>query len=251
MKKLLVKSLWFLLATTGVVLAARAPIWFKTSDVMQIPGTSIQDRDGNAITGGLGDVTAAAAFDVDNVLIRADGTGKGVQKSVIVVSDTGAVSAITTLAMTGALSGGTTIANTGNHTITAGNVVLDAAKFVSIKNANGDSYEHCAWPTQGQIIDADNYTLLTSDHCKLIDSTGTGTDVFTLLEADTASNIGITHFFIKSASTSGDMVITPQTGDKLNGVTNGTFELNDIETAQCTLTPYTSIDWYCVGTDVQ
>ncbi len=40
---------------------------------------------------GAGDVTAASAFATDNVLIRADGTGKGVQGSVNPVSDAGEI----------------------------------------------------------------------------------------------------------------------------------------------------------------
>jgi hypothetical protein len=38
--------------------------------------------------GGSGDVTAAANFGTDNVLIRSDGTGKGVQLSAVTVTDT-------------------------------------------------------------------------------------------------------------------------------------------------------------------
>ncbi len=39
--------------------------------------------------GGAGDVTAAAAFGTDNRLVRSDGTGKGVQGSLITLSDAG------------------------------------------------------------------------------------------------------------------------------------------------------------------
>lgn len=41
---------------------------------------------------GSGDVTAAANFDTDNAVIRADGTGKGVQKSGVSINDTNGLS---------------------------------------------------------------------------------------------------------------------------------------------------------------
>lgn len=46
---------------------------------------------------GTGDVTAASAFATDNVLIRADGTGKGVQASGIVIDDSDNVSGLNSL----------------------------------------------------------------------------------------------------------------------------------------------------------
>ena len=44
--------------------------------------------------GGSGDVTAASSFGTDNLLIRSDGTGKGVQSSAITVDDSGNVSGV-------------------------------------------------------------------------------------------------------------------------------------------------------------
>jgi hypothetical protein len=46
----------------------------------------------SAIGGGAGDVTAASTFGTDNVLIRSDGTGKGVQGSLVAVNDLGNIS---------------------------------------------------------------------------------------------------------------------------------------------------------------
>lgn len=46
---------------------------------------------------GGGDVTAAATFDVDNVVIRADGTGKGVQKSGVTINDSDEIGGVVTL----------------------------------------------------------------------------------------------------------------------------------------------------------
>jgi hypothetical protein len=47
-----------------------------------------------APTAGSGDVTAASTFSADNVLVRSDGTGKGVQGSTITVSDNGTMSGV-------------------------------------------------------------------------------------------------------------------------------------------------------------
>lgn len=49
--------------------------------------------------GGSGDVTAASSFGTDNVLIRSDGTGKGVQSSGIVVDDLNNLSGIADITM--------------------------------------------------------------------------------------------------------------------------------------------------------
>ena len=50
-------------------------------------GAAVWKRTDNAASSG--DVTAASAFGTDNVLIRSDGTGKGVQSTGIVVDDSG------------------------------------------------------------------------------------------------------------------------------------------------------------------
>ena len=55
---------------------------------------------------GAGDVTAAANYGADNVLIRSDGTGKGTQATGIVVSDADAVSGIASMTVTGAVTAG-------------------------------------------------------------------------------------------------------------------------------------------------
>lgn len=123
---------------------------------------------------------------------------------------------------------------------------LDNGVALTIDNANGDPVAVCDSPV-GATTDADNYTILTSDHCKLLISTGGGTDIFTLPEADTAANIGQKYYFVKVIST-GDLVVTPQTGDFLNGVVNATFTLvDDGDSATCVLTATTTIDWYCTG----
>ena len=51
--------------------------------------------------GGSGDVTAATSFGTDNVLVRSDGTGKGVQASAISVDDSDNVTGVTTIDVDG------------------------------------------------------------------------------------------------------------------------------------------------------
>lgn len=76
--------------------------------------------------GGSGDVTAAAAFGTDNVVVRSDGTGKGVQATGISVSDANIVSGVARL--------------TASHTDYAARFVntTDAASFLEVARFEGD-----------------------------------------------------------------------------------------------------------------
>lgn len=55
---------------------------------MQVSVAFFRTGNKGADGAGIGDVTAASSFGTDNVLVRADGTGKGVQATGITVSDT-------------------------------------------------------------------------------------------------------------------------------------------------------------------
>lgn len=61
--------------------------------------------------GGSGDVSAAANFATDNVLVRSDGTAKGVQHSGVAVNDTDDVTGVNDLTMDGDFSMGSTGCN--------------------------------------------------------------------------------------------------------------------------------------------
>lgn len=68
-------------------------------------GSVLTDAAGNGVLSwtvpaGTGDVTAAFAFGTDNVLIRSDGTGKGVQSTGITADDSNNVSGVTALSVT-------------------------------------------------------------------------------------------------------------------------------------------------------
>jgi len=227
--------MFFLILLFPFLLQAKPPIIWSGSCAggAQLLTTGLCTKDGQNIAAGTFPGSAT-----NNAVVRFDGTGGTTfQDSVVTVADSN-----------GNMAGVGTIANTGTITVTAGDVTLDAARFVSKKNANGDSFQECSSPI-AVITDVDNYTILTSDHCKLLFSTGTGTDVFTLLEADTASNIGFKFWIMKHVS-GGDVVITPQSGDLLNGVVDATYTLaDDGDGAVCYLTAATTVDWFCDGGD--
>ena len=89
--------------TEGVVLLA-VPV----SDVPtagQVPvyqaGGRILWEDQTGGGGGAGDVTAASPFGTDNRVVRSDGTGKGLQASLVEINDTGDISTPGTLTVTG------------------------------------------------------------------------------------------------------------------------------------------------------
>lgn len=89
------------------------------------------------VTGIQGSGTVAGpGASTDNAVVRWDGTGGGImQNSVVIISDAGAVSGVTSLAMGGALSGVTTIDASGNVTLaglTASRaVVTDGSKVLT------------------------------------------------------------------------------------------------------------------------
>ncbi len=82
-----------------------------------IPGTG-------ASGGGSGDVTASSSFGTDNVIIRSDGTGKGVQSSGIAIDDSDNMSGIETLTATTLQAGSGTpdisFTTDGNGKVTEG-----------------------------------------------------------------------------------------------------------------------------------
>jgi hypothetical protein len=107
----------------------------------------IWKADGTAIAGGAGsgDVTAASTFGTDNVLVRSDGTGKGVKSSLVAVDDSGNVSTPGTVT-TGTSGAGTvgigsagvllSTANNGDLTITGNGSGTDEAINVNLNSAN-------------------------------------------------------------------------------------------------------------------
>lgn len=105
-------------------------------------GTVTDNGDGSATytpAGSGGDVTAASSFGTDNVLVRSDGVGKGVQASGITISDTDAVSGVNGLtldASSSVLFGAVTILSDSAGTTTLSNIdALDATTEATIEAA--------------------------------------------------------------------------------------------------------------------
>lgn len=104
-----------------------------TNNVVTWNGTAWVSAAPQGGGGGSGNVTAANAFGTDNILIRSDGTGRGVQGSNITVSDTDNLSGIVTLTANSlvttnltvgsknlTLAGNLTVGGTSNLTLTTG-----------------------------------------------------------------------------------------------------------------------------------
>lgn len=87
-------------------------------DTIVFPNGTVTDDGGGQVTislAGSGDVTASSNFGTDNVLIRSDGTGKGVQASGITISDADVVSEITQLNVDNLRLDGNTISSTDTN----------------------------------------------------------------------------------------------------------------------------------------
>jgi hypothetical protein len=122
---------WTELAVTHVVSNGS----FSNTDALSVAFTRTGDKGADGL--GAGDVTAASGFGTDNVLIRSDGTGKGVQSTGISVADTSNnVTGVGTLACgaitsTGALSIGT------SNAATVGSLEVGHASDTTITRASG------------------------------------------------------------------------------------------------------------------
>lgn len=75
---------------------------FSAADAITV--SFIRTGDKGADGAGTGDVTAATTFNVDNRLIRADGTGKGVQSAGIVVDDSDNMNGVVSLQRSGGVA---------------------------------------------------------------------------------------------------------------------------------------------------
>lgn len=118
---------------------------------MAIKATQYQDATGAVLT-----VTSNAGATTDNAVSRFDGVAGALQNSVLVVTDAGATSGVTSLAMGGALSGVTTLAcgaitTTGAFTQTgAVNTVFNSSNLTSdftvkaLTSGNGLAYASAA-----------------------------------------------------------------------------------------------------------
>lgn len=128
-----------------------------------------------------GDVTAASAFGTDNVLVRSDGTGKGVQASGISIDDLNNISGIGDISLTGTVDGvdiaawiDQDVSNGAAPTLDGSNISsVDALTLGGISSSGFalSSHTHFASDiTSGTLAVARGGTGVTS-------STGTGNNV--------------------------------------------------------------------------
>lgn len=91
---------------------------------------------GDPVSAGAGDVTAASNFGTDNILIKSDGTSKGVQATGIAVDDSNNVSGIAAFSATGIVT------TEGAKVTTAsamGALAVDVTKTYNTKSISADS----------------------------------------------------------------------------------------------------------------
>lgn len=166
--------------------------------------------------GGSGDVTAASSFGTDNVLVRSDGTGKGVQASGISVSDTDFVTGMAglTIEHTGnadlllSASSGT---YTGAISLQSGNLVLrnDAGDVYVDAKDTGIIYFRTTDAYTEQLVIANNGAATFAGNVSLPRVTGSNTDYAARFvnTTDAAS-------FLEVARFEGDRA-TPGDGDSM------------------------------------
>lgn len=136
---------------------------------------------------GTGDVTAASAFSTDNVLIKSDGTGKGVQATGITVADTtdamSGMASITIDASGSLLFGAVTIISDSSGTTTLSNIdAIDATTQSTLESTLGflvDVVDDTT-PQLGGNLDVQSNSIITSTVNGGITLTPNGTGNVTL-----------------------------------------------------------------------
>lgn len=132
---------------------------------------------------GTGDVTAAASFAVDNVLVRSNGTGKGVQATGISVDDSDNLTGVNDVTVAGdfdisgativgtlpGASGGTGVANTGK-TITLGGSLTTSGSFATTLTATATT--GVTLPTTGTLSTLAGAESLTNKKLGSLTSNG-------------------------------------------------------------------------------
>jgi hypothetical protein len=151
-----------------------------------------------------GDVTAASAFGTDNVLVRSDGTGKGVQASGISIDDLNNISGIGDISLTGTVDGvdiaswiDQDVSNGSAPTFDGSNISsVDALTLGGISSSGFalSSHTHFASDiTSGTLAVARGGTGVTS-------STGTGNNVLSASPVFTGTPVLPSTFTIGSNS---------------------------------------------------
>lgn len=167
----------------------------------------------NSTGGGGGNVTAASNFGTDNVLIKSDGTGKGVQATGISIADTTndvtgigniTVANLTTtdLTITGTITGVMPVANggTGLSSTTAGNIVL---------GNNTTTFGQLAIGTNGKVLTANSSAPLKASWETPGAGSGNVTNSGTLATGNVVVGGGTTVVASSNISISGNNMTVP------------------------------------------
>ena len=154
--------------------SAGAYAYLTAGTGLTITGTSI------AATSGAGDVTAAANFGTDNVILRSDGATKGSQATGITVDDSNNVTGITSLTST------TTTATTlviGATTVTASGAELNILDGVTSTAAELNALDGIT-PTVTELNYTDGVTSAIQTQLNAKVTTGAATDAFVIAISD-------------------------------------------------------------------
>lgn len=188
---------------------------------------------------GTGDVTAASSFGTDNVLIRSDGTGKGVQASGITVSDTDQVSGVAQLTIDASgsiLFGAVTILSDSAGTTTLSNIdALDATTEATIE---------AAIDTLPNLTSATSLGITESQISDLGTTIVLDSDIGSTVQAYDADLAGIA-----AATFSANHVPLSDGANSWSGITVTTFAQSVLDDANAA-TARTTLG-LAIGTDVQ
>ncbi|MBO0323453.1 hypothetical protein J0X14_14185 [Muricauda sp. CAU 1633] len=179
-------------ANLGDGVAYNAPA--NSTGILTVSGTNVwtYQYTGPSTGGGSGDVSAASNFGTDNVLIRADGTSKGVQASGITIDDSNNVTGATNLAtLTGSQTLTNKTLNAANNTISnIGSAEITNASIAVADIANG-THGLLGWASGGAAF---NYTMASAfqslySEASLSTSAPAAADLFVWRQSSTPSNV--------------------------------------------------------------
>lgn len=208
--------------------------------VLQYDGSSSRWRvvSSNSAGAGSGDVTAASSFGTDNVLIRSDGTGKGVQSTGITVSDTtnnistpgslttGNAGGVTgTIALSGGTSGTVTIqpqAAAGTYNF---NLPISAGTSGQPLVSKGGGATAMAFETLGFAGGGTGATSFTAGRCVQVNA---GNTAFESAAAACGTGGGSSAFSAITGSTNTTAAMVVGSGASISRTGTGTIDASTV-----------------------
>lgn len=172
---------------------------------------------------GAGDVTAAATFDTDNVLIKSDGTSKGVQSTGITVADT-------TNDMSGVGALGTTTIELGHASDTT--LARVSAGVISVEGVTVPTISSTSTLTNKTVNLANNTVTGTTAE---FNTALSDNDFATLAGTETLTNKTLTAPIISTISNTGTVTLPTATDTLVGKATTDTFTNKTIDLTNNTL----------------